>query len=118
LIANKQKLSEKAIENLRRNEELRNKDIKFIKLQSGEKATLHFNAEKIEPAENEFENKKVTRYQYTVVDANDPEQQEKYFTVSKRTSQIIDAHLIEGKTLLKIQRIGLGTDTQYIITPA
>jgi hypothetical protein len=56
--------------------------------------------------ENEFENKKVTRYQYTVVDANDPEQQEKYFTVSKRTSQIIDAHLIEGKTFSKFKELG------------
>jgi hypothetical protein len=83
-----------------------------------QETTLHFNPEKIEPVEKEFENKKVTRYQYTVVEPNNSDQEEKYFTVGKRTSQIIDAHLGEGETLLRIQRIGLGKDTQYIITPA
>jgi hypothetical protein len=31
--------------------------------------------------------------------------------VGKRTSEDIDGHLVEGHTLLKIQRFGLGKDT-------
>ena len=64
-------LSEKAKENLRRNEESRKKESKYVKLQPGEKTTLHFNPEKMEPFEFEFEGKKRLRYQYTVSDMNE-----------------------------------------------
>ena len=111
-------LTNKAKENLRRNEDSRKKDSKYVKLDPGEKRTLHFNAEKMEPLEAEFDGKKSTRYQYTVTEPNDPDQQEKYFTVSKRTSAIIDTYLSEGKTILNVYRIGAGKDTQYVITPA
>jgi hypothetical protein len=112
-------ISEKAKENLRRNEESRKKESKYLKLKSGEKIILHFDAEKMGPAEFPYDGKKVIRYQYTVTDPNDLEQQEKYFTVSKRTSAIIDTCLSEGKSILKIHRIGAGIkDTQYLVTPA
>jgi hypothetical protein len=111
-------LSERAKENLRRNEESRKKDSKYIKLQPGEKTILHFDAEKMEPVEVEFDGVKSIRYQYTVTDPNDPEQQEKYFTVSKRNSVQIDTYLAEGKSILKVDRIGAGKNTQYIIRPA
>jgi hypothetical protein len=113
--AQQQSLSQKAIENLNRNEESRRKDSKFAKLQHGEKATWYFDAEKMEPVESEFNGKKTIRYQYAVTDPNTSE--EKYFTVSKRTSEILDAYLRDGKNLLKIQRIGAGKDTQYLINP-
>jgi hypothetical protein len=111
-----QSLSQKAIENLNRNEELRRKDSKFASLQPGEKTIWYFDAEKMETVESEFNGKKTIRYQYTVADPNTSE--EKYFTVSKRTSEILDAYLRESKNLLKIQRIGAGKDTQYVINPA
>jgi len=79
---------------------------------------LHFDPEKMEPIEVEFDGKKYIRYRYTVTDPNDPEQTEKYFTVSKRNSAVIDTFLAEGQTILKIHRIGAGKDTQYVITPA
>jgi hypothetical protein len=85
-------LTEKAKENLRRNEESRKKDTKFVKLEPGEKTTLHFDPEKIEPVEVEFEGKKSIRYQYTVTDPNEPEKP-KYFTVSKRITLLIDTIL-------------------------
>jgi hypothetical protein len=115
--SSRQTISEKGKENLRRIAELRRKDSKYIKLQAGEKITLYFNAEKIEPVESEFNGKKTQRYQYTVLEPDFPED-EKYFPASKRTSEVIDTHLTEGRTLLKVQRIGAGKDTQYIITPA
>jgi hypothetical protein len=111
-------LSEKAKENLQRIAESRKKDSQFIKLEPGEKTTLHFDPEKIEPKDVEFDGKKSIRYQYTVTDPNQPDQPDKYFTVSKRNSALIDTYLTEGQSILKIHRIGAGKDTQYAITPA
>jgi hypothetical protein len=111
-------LSEKAKENLQRNEESRKKDSKYVKLEPGERVTLHFDPEKIDQVELEFDGKKTKRYQYAVTDPNEPEQPEKYFTVSKRISAVIDTYLAEGKSILKIHRIGAGKDTQYVIMPA
>jgi hypothetical protein len=111
-------LSPKAKENLRKNAELRQKNSKFIKLQPGEKTVLQFNPEKIEQTEAEFNGKKSQRYRYTVTDPGNDSNQEKYLEVGKRTSEDIDAYLSEGKTLLKIQRFGLGKDTRYHVTPA
>jgi hypothetical protein len=53
-------LTEKAKENLRKNEESRKKDSNYVKLEPGEKTTLHFDPEKIEPVEVEFEGKKAS----------------------------------------------------------
>jgi hypothetical protein len=111
-------LSQKAKKNLQRNAELREKNSKYIKLQSSEKTVLQFNPEKIEQIEAEFNGKKTQRYQYTVTEPNSGSNQEKYLTVGKRTSEDIDLHLSEGHTLLKIQRFGLGKDTRYHVTPA
>ena len=47
----KQEISQKAKENLRRNEESRKKESKYVKLDPGEKITLHFNPEKMEPVD-------------------------------------------------------------------
>jgi hypothetical protein len=114
-------LSEKARQNLQRNSGLREKEggssSKFAKIQPGAKVIWLFDAEKIEPVEQEFDGKKVQKFQYAVVDPNDPGQ-ERYWTASKTTSEQIDAYLSEGHTLLKIQRIGLGKETRYNIMPA
>jgi hypothetical protein len=104
-------------QNLQRNAELRNKDSKFFNPQPGEKSIWMFNAEKIQPVEKEFDGKKVQRFQYVIKDPNNPDY-EKYWTVSKRTSEQIDALLSEGHSLLKIQRIGTGKETRYNIMPA
>jgi hypothetical protein len=109
-------LTEKAKENLRRNEELRRKSSKFQSVQPGEKIVGLFNPEKMEPVEQEFDGKKVQRFQYTIQDPNTG--QEKYWIVSKRTSEQIDAFLMEGYNVLKIQRLGSGNDTRYNIFPA
>ncbi len=113
-----QVLSPKAKENLQKNAELRQKDNKFVKLQPSEKKVYEFNPEKIEQVDAEFNGKKSTRYRYTVTDPSDSGNQEKYLEVGKRTSEDIDAYLSEGKTLLKIQRFGLGKDTRYHVTSA
>jgi len=111
-------LTEKAKENLQRNEESRNKESIYVKLQPGEKITWQFDPEKIDQVELEFDGKKNRRYQYAVINPDEPDQQEKYFTVSKRASVVIDTYLAEGVSILRVHRIGAGKDTQYLITPA
>lgn len=114
---NKRKeLSEKAKENLRRNEELRRNTANFLILQPGEKFVGLFDPEKMEPVENEYDGKKVERILYLVKDPNTG--QERPWPVSKRTSEQIDVFLSEGHNLLKIQRLGSGKDTRYNIFPA
>jgi len=65
-------LSKKAKENLRRNDESREKSSKFIKLQHNEKRILKFDPEKIEQRETDFNGKgrKTTRYVYAVIEPN------------------------------------------------
>jgi hypothetical protein len=57
------------------------------------------------------------RYIYTVTEPNN-DNLEKVLEVCKRTSQEIDSHLSEGRTLLMVQRFSLGLDTRYHIIPA
>ena len=109
-------LSEKAKENLRRNEELRRRSSPVVILQSGEKLAGLFDPEKVEPEEKEFDGKKVQRFRYSFTDPNTG--QERYWSVGKRVSEQIDAFLSEGHNLLKIQRLGTGKDTRYNIFPA
>jgi hypothetical protein len=112
-------LSSKAKENLRRNAESRESNSKFIKLQPNEKRILKFDAEKIEQRETDFNGRgrKTMQYIYTVTEPNNGNQ-EKVLEVGKRTSQEIDSHLGEGRTLLMVQRFGLGLDTRYHVIPA
>jgi hypothetical protein len=112
-----QGLSPKAKEILQRNAELRQRDNKFIKIGPGEKKVLTFNAEKIEQVEAEFNGKKSRRFRYTVIEEGNADQ-EKYLEVGKRTSEDVDSFLMEGATILKVQRFGSGTDTRYHILAA
>jgi hypothetical protein len=116
----KKDLSEKARRNLERNaqiREYRDENSKYAKIQPGEKVVWLFDAENIEPVEQEFDGRKVQRFQYLVVDPDNPSK-ERLWTANKITSEQIDAYLNEGQTLLKIQRIGSGTDTRYNIMAA
>ena len=66
----KKELSKKARQNLQRNALIReNKDenSKYANIQPGEKVIWLFNAEKIEPVEQEFDGRKVQKFQYAVV---------------------------------------------------
>ena len=112
-------LSEKAKENLKRNEESRNQQSKFVNLEPGENVVLQFDPEKMEPVYKDFngDGKLTTRYQYTVTDPNDPNQTEKYITFSKRASAQVDILLREGHAIIRVHRIGAGKDTQYMFTP-
>jgi hypothetical protein len=109
-------LSQKALENLRKNEELRRKASEFLSLQPGEKFLGLFDPEKFEPVIQEFDGKKVQRFQYMIKDPNTG--QEKFWRVSKRVPEQIDAFLSEGHNLLEIQRLGSGNDTRYNILPS
>jgi hypothetical protein len=109
-------LSDKAMENLRKNAESRQSDSKFVKLQPGEKKNVLINPDGIRQTIAEFNGTKTKRYEYPVIDLGSGSNQEKYLTVGKRTSEHIDAYLLEGQNRLKIQRLGLGKDTQYLVS--
>ena len=65
--------------------------------------------------EKVFDGKHVQRFQYVITDPNTG--QEKYWEVSRRILEQINAFLSKGHTLLKIQRFGSGIDTRYNIFP-
>jgi hypothetical protein len=82
-----QVLSPKAKENLRKNAELRQKDSKFIKLQTGEKRIFRFDAEKIQQEEDEFNGKKTQRFYYIVTEPNSKIDQDTFLWVNKNLNQ-------------------------------
>jgi hypothetical protein len=123
-IETRKPLSAKALENLAKNEEIRNRGSKFVKLDSGQKITLLFDPEQIKSVEVEFDGKKTTRFEYIVHDPNTSGldnqgrsiNQEKTITVSKRTSAAIDLYLKDGFNQLVIHRIGSGKETNYMVS--
>jgi hypothetical protein len=115
---NKNVLSRTALEKLRKNADSRQANNKYIKLDAGEKKTLKFNPEVIDQRVVDFNGKKSTRYEYAVIEHGSSNNQERCLSVGKRTSEEIDAFLMEGQVLLKIQRFGLGKDTRYHVSAA
>jgi hypothetical protein len=83
-------------------------------LEPGETTVLKFNPEKIKHVETKFG----PRISYAVIDPNYSDKGEKIFEASKLTSRKIDSLLSQGKTLLKITRVGSGKDTSYNVEEA
>ena len=108
-----QQIIEAAKHKLEQNSELWKEQSEYVKLEDDETRILRFNPEKIKHVEGQYG----TRIQYAVIDPNYLDK-EKKFEQGKTTSKEIDKHLSQGHLLLKIQRIGSGKDTKYIIHPA
>lgn len=109
-----QELSEAAKQNLEKNAELWKAESVYIKLEDGETRILQFNPEKIKPVEGQYG----IRIQYLVIDPNYSDKGEKKFEAGKQTSRDIDNQLRQGNRLLKIRRLGTGTDTKYSVSSA
>lgn len=84
-----------------------------VRLEDGETRVLKFNPEQLKIVEGQFG----LRIRYTVIDPNYPDK-EKKLDAGKLLSKDIDKYLKLGDTLLKIQRIGSGKDTKYIVQAA
>jgi hypothetical protein len=110
---NQQQLSEEAKQRLEENAELWRETSEFVRLEDGETRVLKFNPEQIKIVEGQFG----PRIRYTVIDPNYPDK-EKKLEAGKLISKDIDMCLKQGNTLLKIQRIGSGKDTKYIVQAA
>jgi hypothetical protein len=108
-------LSAEAKEIIQKNIDARHQSSKFVRLQPGEKKVFLFVPEKTEQVEADFNGKKSLRFRYTVLEEGSDN--EKFFEVSKRTSEDIDTFLMEGHIQLKITRSGSGVDTRYLIVP-
>ena len=99
--------------NLERNAELWKAESVFIKLEDGETRVLQFNPEKIKQVEGQYG----IRIQYMVIDPNYADKGEKKFEAGKKTLNDVDMQLRQGNRLLKIKRLGTGTDTKYSVSP-
>jgi hypothetical protein len=91
---------------------------KFIKLSPSERRTLQFNTSKIQIVDSEFEGQKTggKTIEFCVIDPHEPTL-EKVLAMSVRKAEGIVALLKAGKTLLDIQKIGSGKDSQFIAIP-
>jgi len=113
---NKKLLSQKALENLRKNKEQKARDSKYISWEDGEEKELYFDPEKIRQVPSKFgdDNK---RYEYTVVDVRNFPDMEKLWTVGKKTSDKIDEFLADGHSILLVECEGEGTNRKFKISP-
>jgi hypothetical protein len=113
---NKKLLSQKALENLRKNKEQKARDSKYISWEDGEEKELYFDPEKIRQVPSKFgdDNK---RYEYTVVDLRNFPDIEKLWTVGKKTSDKIDEFLADGHSILLVECEGEGTNRKFKISP-
>lgn len=99
-------------------EEERQRQGRFIKLQSGETKTLQFNPNKIELTEDEFEGKKFKRVHYAVIDPMFAMEGEKILPMSLGNAISINTLLKKGLNLLEVRRIGADRNTKYTFAPA
>ena len=92
---------------------------KFVKLQDGETKVLQFDPEQIKIVEKDWQNngKFTKKVEYTVVDPEDAEGNEKILTMSLTSAQMINKRLQKKETLLEVERFGTGTSTKYSFTP-
>jgi hypothetical protein len=109
-----QDLSEIAKSKLESNTELWKAESKYIKLELDETIVLQFDPEKMKHVEGKFG----PRISYSVIDPNYSDKGEKKFEAGKLTSKKVDSLLSQGKTLLKITRVGSGKDTSYNVEAA
>lgn len=107
-------ISEAARKKLESNADLWKAESKYVKLEDKEGKALQFNPELIEPVTTRFG----PRISYSVIDPNHADKGLKKFEAGKLMSKKIDALLLQGKTLLKITRIGTGKDTEYDVVAA
>lgn len=93
-----------------------------MKLKPVEETLLIFDPENIKAVAERFNDKNNMLFLYTVID---PEtsgidvkiSRRQVFPANKDTSEIIDTQLREGSNILRIQKIGIGEESQYIVTP-
>jgi hypothetical protein len=112
-----QKYSEQEQNNLNEIEELLNRNSNYASIGVGEKTVLRFLlGRRIEEIEKPYNGQTIKKIRFIVIDTNSGSNQEKFFDVGRRSARLILAKLKEGHTLLKIERIGKGTDTLYIPT--
>ena len=118
---NSGRLTPKALQNLNRNAGLRRACSK-LKLKPVEETLLIFDPENIKAVVEGFNDKNEMLFLYEVIDPETSGVDVKIsrrhvFSANKDTSEIIDTHLREGRNILRIQKIGTGEESQYIVTP-
>ena len=120
-----QKYTQEEVNNLNEIDEVLSRDSRYVRIEPGNSKVLQFILErKIEQVERPYTNGQINkRIRFVVIEpdnssnSNNSDHKEKFFEVGRRSARLIIAKLKEGHTLLKIERIGSGTDTLYVPTP-
>ena len=102
------------MQSLQKNSELWKAESVYVNLEDGETRVPQFNPERTKQVEGQYG----LRIQYIVIDPSYADKGEKKFEAGKKTSNDIDAQLIQGNCLLKVRRLGTGTETKYNVAPA
>jgi hypothetical protein len=116
-ITNEQNQASMANNHINEIEKVLNASSLYVSIGSGEKRILQFLPQKrITEVEKIYNDQKVKKIRFIVIDPNSESNAEKHFDVGKRSARLILEKLKEGHTLLKIERIGAGKETLYIPT--
>jgi hypothetical protein len=91
------------------------KQSRYLKLQDGEIRILQFDRDKVEMIDNEFDGKVTKRVEYKVID-KDTNDGEKILSMAILNAKHISSLINRGRTLIEIQRVGLGKRTRYNIS--
>ena len=88
---------------------------RYVCIQAGGKSILQFLPEKgISEVEKTYNDQKVKKIRFIVVESNSDSNSEKFFDIGKRSARLIVEKIKAGHRTLKIERIGAGKDTLYI----
>jgi hypothetical protein len=115
-----EKYSQEEITNLNEIDRLLNTHNPYVTIAPGNSKVLQFIVErKIIEVEKPYNDQISKKIRFTVIesDSNSSSNEEKFFEVGRRSAKLIIAKLKEGHTLLKIERVGSGKETLYVLTP-
>ncbi len=89
----------------------------YVTIKTGGKTVLQFLPQKgIPEVEKTYNDQKIKKVRFIVVDPNTGNTAEKFFDVGLRSARLIVNKLKAGHRTLKIERIGSGKDTLYLPT--
>ena len=114
-------LTPEEIENIKEIEKILNKNKTFIQILPGSSAILYFPPVKPEVVTKPYQDTTFEQIRFIVreqnIDNKEIDNQEKFFYMGRRSTELVKDQFKQGNRLLKIERKGSGKDTLYIPTP-
>ena len=89
----------------------------YITIGPGEKKVLKFVPERgMTKVEKMYNGEPTEKCRFIVIDPNSGSDAEKFFDVGKRSARLIVPKLKEGHRMLRMERVGSGKESLYILT--